>query len=686
MCTVNRLKLRSTPRLNHCLISICAFFATGLALAQTARIRITAPLAAVTVSRIPVPAVSYVTTSSLRPNGSPINRQARIAIAFDVVNTGGEAIDVERIELMGRTLVSYSSKVIAPGETVSFLASARMADGGMRAAVFDLPLPANPVALKVYFRRGSNPAERLIRLVRRESTAGQMEFPGRADDADTNEVWGAGPHGIACHLGDERGCDQAFAIDTIVRGWDTKTKQWSGDYPDVDGSKPWHSRSYGRPLYAVRNGTVCFALSDHAEWTHPPKEGDPQPISPSLGRFSGGGNVMIIKSGRELDIYAHLQPNSIPTELRRAGASIKRGQYVGKLGFSGASSGPHLHFDSKPLPPEGAPLAGRDADNCDPRAFAPFNFSNAQTLPYTDSLDTSLARTAFETGAPEDVVKFNNSWSQLTYDAIPESGALIHPSAARYDFCARCESNSQYYGVWRSGEQIQLTVKRPDWDTFFAKWKLLSEDSFRLTRLRTVVENGKRSYIGIFDRGTGKHYLWNITGWQAFTAKVDELGRSGLYLADLTRFDTPAGEQFIGVFNEYSGRSALWSVNGWAQFTTKWNEMGQQGLRLVAIDASTKPDGSVQYVGVFREGQGQILWRADGWNAFISKWQEFSANGFRLAAIKPLFADGTQYFIGVFHPGSDGYVLLSMTGYHNFRQAVEEMNSSGLRLVEIDAH
>jgi murein DD-endopeptidase MepM/ murein hydrolase activator NlpD len=643
--TTNRSKLSSPLRVSHCLILIYALLATGVSLAQTARITITAPLATIAASRIPVPAVSYVTTSSLRPKGSPVNRQARIAIAFDVVNTGVAALDVERVELMGRTLASYSNRVIAVGETASFLASARMADGGMRAAVFDLPLPSNPVALKVYFRGVADPVERRIRLVRRESTAGQMDFPGRADDADTNEVWGTGPHGIACHLGTERGCDQAFAIDTVVRGWDTRTKQWSESYPGVDGTKPWHSRSYGRPLYAVRGGTVCFALSDHAEWTYPPKEGDPQPISPSLGRFSGGGNVMIIKSGRELDIYAHLQPNSIPNELRKAGAPIKRGQYVGKLGFSGASSGPHLHFDSKPVPSGGAPLTGRDADNCDPRAFGPFSFSNAQTLPYTDSLDTSLARTAFETGTAVDVAKFNNSWSQLTNDAIPESGALVHPSAARYDFCSRCESNAQYYGVWRSGENTQLTVRRPDWDTFFAKWKLLSEDSFRLTRLRTVVENGKRAYIGVFDRGTGKHYLWNITGWQAFTAKIDELGRSGLYLADFTRFDTPAGEQFIGVFNEYAGRSAFWSINSWAQFTTKWNEMGQQGLRLVAIDASTKPDGSVQYIGVFREGQGQILWRADGWNAFIAKWQEFSANGFRLAALKPLFADGTQYFI-----------------------------------------
>ncbi len=686
MFTNNHTNIRYSLRVCQYLISLCALLATGTAIAQTALIRVTAPLAEASVGGFGVPAVSYVTTSSLRPNGSPVNRQARIAIAFDVINIGRTALDVERVELMNRKLVSYSSRVITSGETASFLASARLSDGAMRAAVFDLPLPSNPVTLKVYFRGQSNPAKRLIRLVRLEPTAGRMEFPGRADDADSNEVWGSGPHGIACHLGDERGCDQAFAIDTIVRGWDTKTKQWSEYYPDVDGKKPWHSRSYGRPLYAVRDGTVCYTLSDHAEWTQPRNEGDPQPISPSLGRFSGGGNIMIIKNGSALDIFAHLQPNSIPTELRRAGAPIKRGQYVGKLGYSGASSGPHLHFDSKPVPAEGAPLAGKDADNCDPRAFAPFSFSNAQTLPYTDSLDTSLARTAFETGAPADVARFNTSWSQLTNDAIPESGALIHPSASQYDFCARCESNSQYYGVWRSGEQIQLTVKRPDWDTFFAKWKLLSNDSFRLTRLRTVVENGKRAYIGIFDRGTGKHFLWNITGWQAFTTKVDELALSGLSLADFTRFDTPAGEQFIGVFNEYVGRGALWSINGWAQFTTKWDEMGQQGLRLVAIDASTKPDGSVQYVGVFREGQGQILWRADGWNDFIAKWQEFSANGFRLVAIKPLFADGKQYFIGVFHPGTDGHVLLSVTGYHKFRQAVEEMNSGGLRLVDIDAH
>ncbi len=75
--------------------------------------------------------------------------------------------------------------------------------------------------------------------------------------------------------------------------------------------------SYGTPVYAVANGTVIEA------------------------RYNGGwGNVIRIKhpSGM-ITQYAHLSSIGV-----RNGSSVRKGQVIGRVGSTGQSTGPHLHF------------------------------------------------------------------------------------------------------------------------------------------------------------------------------------------------------------------------------------------------------------------------------------------------------------------------------------------------------
>lgn len=74
----------------------------------------------------------------------------------------------------------------------------------------------------------------------------------------------------------------------------------------------------GTPIYATGNGIV-----------------------EETGRMSGYGTVVVINHGYGYKtVYAHLSKAIV-----KPGEKVKRGQTIGKLGGSGATTGPHLHYE-----------------------------------------------------------------------------------------------------------------------------------------------------------------------------------------------------------------------------------------------------------------------------------------------------------------------------------------------------
>jgi len=95
--------------------------------------------------------------------------------------------------------------------------------------------------------------------------------------------------------------------------------------------------SYGEPVLAVADGTVLQVVSDTPDTV---TEAGALPGDVSFADL--GGNVVLIDIGDGVYAsYFHLLPGS-PTV--NVGDRVTRGQIVGRLGNSGNSSGPHLHF------------------------------------------------------------------------------------------------------------------------------------------------------------------------------------------------------------------------------------------------------------------------------------------------------------------------------------------------------
>jgi hypothetical protein len=120
---------------------------------------------------------------------------------------------------------------------------------------------------------------------------------------------------------------QRFAID-----WEQLDPQ--GRIYVGDPSKPTSYIIYGEQAYAVADGVVIEAVNDQPD--QPPGK------LPNLPPALADGNHVILDLGNGLyALYAHFAPDSVQVVN---GQSVHRGQVLGKVGTSGNSSEPHLHF------------------------------------------------------------------------------------------------------------------------------------------------------------------------------------------------------------------------------------------------------------------------------------------------------------------------------------------------------
>ena len=119
-----------------------------------------------------------------------------------------------------------------------------------------------------------------------------------------------------------------FAVDWVRVDATGHTVQ--GD-PDV----PRNALGYGAAVLAVADATVAAVRDTMAE--SPSVSGNPKH---SLDEDAGNYVTLHLDDGRYV-FYEHLRPGSIGVQ---PGQRVHRGDELGELGFTGASTGPHLHF------------------------------------------------------------------------------------------------------------------------------------------------------------------------------------------------------------------------------------------------------------------------------------------------------------------------------------------------------
>lgn len=135
-----------------------------------------------------------------------------------------------------------------------------------------------------------------------------------------------------------------FAIDFVKL--DSTGKFATGDNDKITN---WYG--YGADVLAVADGVVSSTRTDFPESTALSNH-------PDYAAHLATGNYISLKIAENTYVfYEHLQPAGIAV---KAGQRVKKGEVIARLGFTGQSTGPHLHLHvanaDAPLGTEGLPF------------------------------------------------------------------------------------------------------------------------------------------------------------------------------------------------------------------------------------------------------------------------------------------------------------------------------------------
>ena len=247
-----------------------------------------------------------------------------------------------RIEGDALAALTESVSVGAPASTAVVPAA------GLVATVIDLVLPPDAVPARVTHRIDYTlpPDARAVALI------GSRRIDGPELDVDPREpvvlappLRGAGWFAasgcclaggyVAPHRSGRMAVDglryvknEAFAIDWV--------RLREGRFAEADGGRNEQHFAFGAEVVAAGAGTVV-AVRDGAP------EGTPFRLPTTLqGPSDYSGNKVVVQHGPGVfATYAHLQPGSIPV---RVGDHVAAGVPVGRVGNTGNSFAPHLHF------------------------------------------------------------------------------------------------------------------------------------------------------------------------------------------------------------------------------------------------------------------------------------------------------------------------------------------------------
>jgi len=298
-------------------------------------------LAAASASAAPVDTLDL----SVPQAPAPVVVQGRERLLYELhlTNFGATPLRLDGLSVLdadsGAALVGWRGDALAARAQVIGVHNATLDDAlqpGERAVLYvELDLPARaPRALrhKVEFSApGAEPGQvEGAQLVPRPAATLQLAPPLRGGPwaAVYAPQWPRGHRRVFYTLDGRARLPGRYAVDFIRIDADGRATRGDADVAA-------NSLGYGEPVLAVADGTIAAARDGVGE-----KERVSQNTRNDFDRAAGNYVALALGDGRYA-VYEHLRPRSLKV---KRGQRVRRGQPIGELGFTGDSTGPHLHF------------------------------------------------------------------------------------------------------------------------------------------------------------------------------------------------------------------------------------------------------------------------------------------------------------------------------------------------------
>lgn len=262
-------------------------------------------------------------------------------------------VSVEVLDEKDRVLASFSGAALTPRLAQAGGGAGTTIAPGMRGVMYlelSLPAGATPQALshRIQYRTADSGPFVVeggsVSLPQAKPLALGAPLRGGPWAAIHSPDWPRGHRRVLYTVDGKARIPGRFAIDWVKLDENGRTAK--GD-ADVVGS----AYGYGAEVLAVADAVVAATRDDMPE----SKSVAAHPMH-AIADATGNYIALDLGDGR-FAFYEHLKPDSLRVQ---PGQRVKRGQIIGALGFTGDSTGPHLHFhvadSASPLESEGVPF------------------------------------------------------------------------------------------------------------------------------------------------------------------------------------------------------------------------------------------------------------------------------------------------------------------------------------------